>query len=197
MKRNAIVLSVVTLAVALMLYAGSRLAVPHDKPAAGGKLRGNPQGALAPDFTLQSLDGRTVRLADLRGKAVVLNFWATWCGPCKIEMPWLDEFQKKYSAQGVEVIGVSMDEDRSKVGPFIQELGVGYTILHGTEEVGDAYGGVQFLPATFYIDREGKIVDRVFGLVSHSEIEGNIKKSMGTVAAVPPAQEHADTHEGH
>ncbi|HSA93011.1 MAG TPA: redoxin domain-containing protein [Terriglobales bacterium] len=197
MKRNAIVLSVVTVAVALMLYAGSRMAAPHGAPTVAGKLRGNPQGSLAPDFTLQSVDGRTVRLADLRGKAVVLNFWATWCGPCKVEMPWLAELQKQYGPQGLEVIGISMDDEREKVLPFVKEVGADYTILHGTEEVGEAYGGVQFLPATFYVDREGKIVDRVFGLVSHSEIEGNIKKSLGTVAAAEPAHEHEEKHEGH
>ena len=197
MKRNAIVLSVVTLAVALMLYAGSRMAGPRSNPSVTGQLRGNPEGAMAPDFTLPSLDGRSVRLSDLRGKAVVLNFWATWCGPCKIEMPWLNEFHQQYGPQGVQVIGVSMDEDRNKVGPFIKEMGVEYTILHGTEQVGEAYGGVQYLPATFYIDRDGKIVDRVFGLVSRSEIEGNIKKSLGTAAAAEPAHEHEEKHEGH
>ena len=197
MKRNAIVLSVVTLAVALMLYTGSRMAAPRGNATVAGKLSGNPQGAMAPDFALQSVDGRTVRLADLRGKAVVVNFWATYCGPCKIEMPWLNEFQKQYGPQGLEVIGISMDDDRNKIGPFVKEVGVEYTIVQGNEEVGDAYGGVQFLPATFYIDREGKIVDRVFGLVSRSEIEANIKKSLGTAAAAEPAHEHDEKHEGH
>ncbi|MGH9600844.1 MAG: TlpA family protein disulfide reductase [Terriglobales bacterium] len=195
MNRNVVVLIVVALAVGLMLYTGSRMQSSSVGPATPGRLSGqNVRGLTAPDFELQRLDGTTLKLSSLRGKAVVLNFWATWCGPCKIEMPWLTEFQKQYGPQGVEVIGIAMDDQTEKVGAFVKEVGADYTILLGTEAVGDAYGGVQFLPATFYIDRDGKVVDRVFGLVSRSEIEDNIKRSLGAPVTAPAAEAHDHEH---
>ena len=116
------------------------------------------KGQTAPDFTLESLEGKTVRLSDFRGKGVLLNFWATWCQPCKIEMPWFAELQKQYGPQGLQIVGVAMDDASPKeIGEFAHDLGVNYPILVGKESVGDAYGGVQFLPATFYIGRDGKV----------------------------------------
>lgn len=184
MKRNAVVLAIVILAVSFMLFMGRRMAGPP-RPAVvtGTGLVGDVRGQLAPDFELKALDGRTIRLSDYRGKAVLLNFWATYCGPCKIEMPWIDELQKQYAAQGLVVIGVAQDESQEDVDKFIKEMGVHYTIVMGREAVADAYGGVQFLPGTFYIDRNGRIVDRVFGLAGHGDIEANIKRSLGQAAA--------------
>ena len=188
MKRNAIVIIVVIAAVALMLFAGvrmsrSRAGVAKLKPV--GK-----NGAVAPDFELQSLDGKQVRLSDYRGKAVLLNFWATWCAPCKIEMPWFVDLQKQYASQGLQVIGVAMDDSgEDAIAKFAKEMGVNYPVLIGKESVGDAYGGVEFLPTTFFIDRQGKVVERVFGLVGHSDIEDNVKKALGPGAS--PAQASA------
>ena len=184
MKRNAVVLAIVILAVTFMLYMGRRMAgPPRQGVVKGSALVGEVRGQQAPDFELKALDGRTIRLSDYRGKAVVLNFWATYCGPCKVEMPWFEEFQKQYASQGLVVIGVSQDDSQDDVQKFIQEMGVHYTIVMGREQVADAYGGVQFLPGTFYIDRDGRIVDRVFGLVGHGDIEANIKRSLGQGAA--------------
>ena len=192
MKRNAIVLAIVILAVSFMLYMGRRMTGPS-RPGGvkGNALIGEVRGQQAPEFELKALDGRTIRLSDYRGKAVLLNFWATYCGPCKIEMPWLEELQKQYAAQGLVVIGAAMDDSQEDVAKFIQEMGVHYTIVMGRESVADAYGGVQFLPGTFYIDRNGKIVDRVFGLAGHGDIEENIKRSLAqgsapVNAAAPP-----------
>jgi peroxiredoxin len=141
-----------------------------------GELKGKP----APEFSLESLDGKTVRLADFRGKAVLLNFWATWCQPCKIEMPWFEQLQKQYGPDGLQVVGIAMDDaSKEDIARFAKDMGVNYPILLGKESVGDAYGGVQFLPSTFFIDREGKIVDRVFGLKSRSEIEDEVKTALG------------------
>jgi cytochrome c biogenesis protein CcmG/thiol:disulfide interchange protein DsbE len=138
-------------------------------------------GQPAPEFSLQSLDGNTVRLADYRGKAVLLNFWATYCQPCKIEMPWFVELQKKYGPEGLQIVGVAMDDvSQQEIAKFAKEMGVNYPILIGKESVGDAYGGVQFLPSSFYIDRNGKVVDRVFGLKGRGEIEADIKKALGS-----------------
>src|SRR5581483_542410 len=146
---------------------------------------GNLQGPTAPDFTLTSLDGKTVKLSDFRGKAVLLNFWATWCEPCKFEMPWFVDLQKKYGPQGLQVLGVAMDDASPKeIAQFAQKLGVNYPIVIGKESVGDQYGGIPYLPSTFYIDREGRIVDRVFGLVGRSDIEANIQKALHTQGQV-------------
>jgi thiol-disulfide isomerase/thioredoxin len=103
---------------------------------------------------LESLDGKTVHLSDFRGKAVLLNFWATWCVPCKFEMPWFEQLQKQYGPQGFQVLGIAMDDASKKdIAEFASKLGIDYPILIGKEDVGDAYGGVQFLPATFYVGR--------------------------------------------
>jgi len=135
---------------------------------------------MAPDFALESLDGKTVRLSDFHGKAVLLNFWATWCGPYKIEMPWFEQLQRQYGSQGLQVIGIAMDGvGKDEIAKFANNLGVAYLILLGKEDVGDAYGGVQFLPATFYISRDAKVVDKVFGLKGRAEIEDNVKKALG------------------
>src|SRR5215468_1061368 len=147
----------------------------HAKPlqqAGAGKLQGQP----APDFSLTALDGKNLKLSDFHGKAVLLNFWATWCEPCKVEMPWFVDLQKKYGPQGLQVFGVAMDDASPKeISEFAQKMGVNYPIVIGKEEVGTLYGGVQLLPSTFFISRDGKVMERVFGLVSRSEIETNIQ----------------------
>ncbi len=146
------------------------------------KLVGNVQGAQAPDFTLPTLDGTTVKLSDLRGKAVLLNFWATWCPPCKVEMPWFEDLQKQYGKEGLVVLGVAMDDsDRSTIAKFASELGVNYPVLLGTNQVSDDYGDVQYLPTTFYIGRDGAIVDKMTGLLDRKQIEDAVKKSLCAV----------------
>jgi peroxiredoxin len=155
---------------------------------------GHNDGQMAPDFQLSSLDGRQVKLSSYRGKAVLLNFWASWCGPCKVEMPWFAELQQRYHQQGLEVIGVSVDnEGKDKIAAFVKEMHANYTILLGTDEVSDAYGGIQGLPTSFYIDRNGKIVNQVAGLISEDEIEDNVKKALQltvqSTAAAPSAAE--------
>src|SRR4051794_40953745 len=159
-----------------MLVAGRRM---RRSATAGPTLSGNVKGALAPDFTLKTIDGKDVKLSDLRGKAVLLNFWATWCGPCKIEIPWFMELEKQYGPQGLVVLGVAMDDDgKETVTKFADEMKIDYTILVGNDQIADQYGGVAGLPTTFYIDRSGKIVKKVPGLVSHSEIEEGIKTAL-------------------
>jgi peroxiredoxin len=158
----------------------------HQKrEAAGPSLSaGDVKGMAAPDFTLPTIDGKDVKLSDYRGKAVLLNFWATWCGPCKLEIPWFLELQKQYASQGFVVVGVSMDDDPKKdVPPFAKEMKIDYPILAGTEAVADQYGGVEGLPISFYIDKNGKIVKKIMGLASHSEVEDAIKEAIGSPAA--------------
>jgi thiol-disulfide isomerase/thioredoxin len=178
-KRDPVVLIVVAMVVALMLVFGFKLARRSNQGVASGTAQ--MKSGTAPDFTLQSLDGKTVRLSDFRGKPVVLNFWATWCGPCKIEMPWFVDLQKQYGPSGVQFLGVAMDDASPKdIAEFAASMKVNYPILIGKESVGDDYGGVQFLPETFYIDRNGKVIDKAFGLKGRGEIEDDIKKLLGS-----------------
>lgn len=177
MKRDPVIIILVAMVVTIMLVFGFHLARRSSDQVtlAGAKLKGNP----APEFTLQSLDDKTISLADYRGKAVLLNFWATWCEPCKIEMPWFVELQKQYGPEGLQVLGIAMDDaSKEDIAKFASNMGVNYPILLGKEAVGDAYGGVQFLPATFYIGRDGKVIDKVFGLKGRGEIEESIKKAL-------------------
>jgi len=177
-NRNPLALIVVGLIVAAMLYFGMHAA------RRSGPTSGSTKSSPAPDFTLESLDGKSMRLSDLRGKAVLLNFWATWCGPCKIETPWLVELQNQYGSQGLQVIGVAMDDSgKEDIAKFAKDMGVNYPVLLGKEAVGDAYGGVPALPETFFIGRDGKIVDKIIGLKGKAEIEDSIKKALGTETA--------------
>ena len=149
-------------------------------------LVGDARGMPAPDFELTSLDGKRVKLSDFRGKAVLLNFWATWCSPCKVEMPWFVELQKKYGADGLVVVGVAMDDtDAPKIAEFTSEMGVNYVVLLGTDKVSEDYGNVQYLPTSFYIDREGKIVGKGTGLLGHDEVEQGVQKALA--APVKPS----------
>jgi thiol-disulfide isomerase/thioredoxin len=177
-KRDPVVIIVVAMVVSLMLVLGFNEARRPRRAVTSGALQA--KNGLAPDFILQSLDGKNVRLSDFRGKAVVLNFWATWCQPCKIEMPWFVELQKQYGPDGLQFLGVAMDDaSTSDIADFANRMGVNYPILIGKESVGDVYGGVQFLPETFFIDRDGKVLDRIFGLKGRGEIEDDIKKILG------------------
>jgi len=185
-KRDPIVIVVVAMVISLLLVFGVAKARHHSDPPDAGRMLKNQ---MAPDFALASLDGKTtIRLSDYRGKAVLLNFWATWCVPCKIEMPWFVELQNQYGAQGLQVVGVAMDDASPEdIAKFAKDMGVNYPIAVGKEAVGDAYGGVQFLPATFYIGRDGKVIDKVFGLKGKHEIQDDIKKALELRSAIVTA----------
>jgi thiol-disulfide isomerase/thioredoxin len=148
--------------------------------AAESQPEGMPKltGKSAPGFTLLTLDGKKVSLSDYKGKAVLVNFWATWCGPCKVEMPWFEEFRKEYAAQGFEILGVADDVDAGKdvIAKVAQKTGVTYPILLSDGKVGDAYGGLDYLPMSFYVDKNGVVVEETAGLGSKDEIEAHIKK---------------------
>jgi thiol-disulfide isomerase/thioredoxin len=133
---------------------------------------------------LNDLQGHAVKLSDLRGKAVVLNFWATWCPPCKEEIPYFVEMQKRYGAQGLQVVGVATDyEDAKDVAKFASDEAINYPILLGQEAVAQQYGGLDYLPTTFYIDRNGRVVDRVFGLPGREAIEQNVQRTMAAAGS--------------
>jgi len=178
--RNPLALVVVAVVAAAMLFLGFHMARRPGPEAPAILSKSTP----APDFTLESLDGKNLRLSDFHGKAVLLNFWATWCGPCKIEMPWFVDFQKEYGSQGLQIVGVAMDDSsKEDIAKFAQDMGVNYPVLLGKEAVGDEYGGVPALPESFFIGRDGKIVDKIIGLKGKAEIEDSIKKALDTSPA--------------
>ena len=178
--RNPLALVVVALVAAVMLYFGFHQARRSgtDHPLGIG------YGTPAPDFTLESLDGKNVSLSEFKGKAVLVNFWATWCGPCKIETPWLVELQNQYGAQGLQIVGVAMDDSgKDEIARFAKDMGMNYPVLLGKEAVGEAYGGVPALPESFFVGRDGKIVDKIMGLEDRSQIEAAVKKALNTPAS--------------
>lgn len=148
-------------------------------------------GKPAPDFTLNDLQGQPVSLASYRGKAVMINFWATWCGPCKIETPWLVQLRDKYAPQGFEVLGVSSqgddvtpkdkiawDKDKAEIEKFAQQDKLPYPVLLGGDGIAKPYGGVEALPTSFFVNRKGVVVAATMGLTSESELEADIQKSL-------------------
>ena len=139
------------------------------------------RGKRAPEFNLRTVDGKKVSLSDYKGKAVLINFWATWCAPCKIEMPWLVALRSQYAPQGFEILGVNEDDagtPRAKLAKFGQEQGLNYPLLVGDDAMSRKYGGVEFLPTSYFVGRDGKIVAETAGLVSKSEVEASIKKAL-------------------
>jgi thiol-disulfide isomerase/thioredoxin len=213
-KRSALVLGVMVLGISMLLWAGwhnlrerrlamqraqkSRVVLVPEKaegtaaaasggtgdvaPVEGYHLRGKP----APAFALTNLEGKKVSLADYKGRPVLVNFWATWCGPCKVEMPWFEEFRKQYAAQGFEILGLADDVDAGKdaIGKVAKKAGVSYPILLTDGKVQTAYGGLDVLPMSFYVDRNGVVVEETAGLGSKDEIEAHIRK---TIASGAPA----------
>ena len=175
MKRNPLVLFFIAAIVAAMLFAGIR-ATRNNR--ANAPVAGELIGNVAPDFQLQTLDGKSMKLSDLRGKAVLLNFWATYCGPCKVEMPWFVELQKEYGPQGFQIIGVANDDaSNEEIAKFAKEMQINYPILIGKDAVSDTYK-ISVLPTSFFVDRDGKLIAREFGLQSRSVFVDHIKKAL-------------------
>lgn len=142
----------------------------------------------APTLTLKDLNDKNVTLSGLKGKVVLINFWATWCGPCRIEIPWLIALQNKYGDKGLVVLGIAMDEEgKSVVAPFVanerfdvngQKVPMSYAIVIGNDAAANQFGGLLGYPTSYLISRDGKIVKKVQGLVSYDEIAKAIESQL-------------------
>ena len=138
----------------------------------------------APEFALKDADGKVVHLTDYKGKVVILDFWATWCGPCKIEIPWFMELQRANKDKGFEVLGVAMDDEGwETVKPFLADLGVNYRVVMGNDQTAQLYGGVDALPTTFLIDRAGKIAAVHVGLASKKDFVDGVEQLLQAPAS--------------
>lgn len=134
------------------------------------------QQTVAPQFTLKDLNGRTVRLSDYRGKVVLINFWATWCPPCRAEMPDLVRLQREHGKEGLQIIGVTYPpEKKERVRRFARSLKVNYPIILGTREFKDRFSSDETLPLTIVINRDGKVSDIISGILLHQEFEEKIR----------------------
>ncbi len=218
MKRNILVLVVVLLTLGVMIWAGVlnyrrreqeraklrqlQAMIAQTEPSGGASAEGeegdnsvidmNPlQGKMAPGFTLTDTKGQKVSLSDFRGKAVVLDFWATWCAPCKIEIPWLVQFNGEYAGKGLQIIGVSEDDldlenkaelakEKQDITDKAAQMKINYPVLFDDTNISTPYGGIDGLPTTFFINREGKVVASTVGLVPREEMEANIKKALSS-----------------
>jgi thiol-disulfide isomerase/thioredoxin len=140
------------------------------------------RGKAAPAFTLVDVTGKKVSLADFKGKPVVIDFWATYCAPCKLEMPWFEEFTAKYKGQGLVVLGVDQDDSvgKDEVALAAKRVGTTYPILMPDKKIASNYKLGDYLPQTFFVDKNGTVVEEVIGGRSKDEIEADVKKIAGT-----------------
>ena len=155
----------------LGLYIASRRTAQKPKPKASGNL--------APDFTVKDIDGRKLTLSDYKGKVVLLNFWATWCAPCRTEIPHFVEMQNRFGPDGFQVIGISMDDDPKPVREFAQQFGLNYPVAVGDDKLAEKYGGVLGLPISFIIDREGRIYGKHIGAADVAVFDNEVIGLLG------------------
>ena len=177
MKKTVLILAVVIVATVGVYLADKSTRVKTNAAARAVKLV--TSGEMAPEFKVKDLDDRDVALSDYKGKVVLVNFWATWCDPCRVEIPWLIEMQDKYGAKGFTVLGIAMDEDgKPVVAPFVakarydvngQKLPMNYPIVIGDEKVAEKFGGLLGYPTSVLISRDGKVLKRTTGLISYDE----------------------------
>jgi thiol-disulfide isomerase/thioredoxin len=151
-------------------------------------------GKIAPGFTLTDLNGNKVSLSSYKGRPVVVDFWATWCGPCRVEIPWFEQLRDQYASQGLEIIGVSADQldkddaaklftEKRDISDFAAKMRMNYPVLIDAESIENSYGGLDDLPTTFFIDKNGKIVASTIGLAPRDVIEADVKKAIGSGAS--------------
>lgn len=167
----------------IVVVAGLYLMSRHHGAPVGSGATGTGEHALAPDFSLPDLTGHRVELSTYRGKVVLLDFWATWCDPCREEIPHFIELQDKYGGEGLQIIGVSMDDGPEPVRDFCQRLKINYPVVMGNAKTGELYGGVLGLPIAFLIGRDGRITTRHIGATDISVMEKEIANLLRSSAA--------------
>ena len=164
----------------------ARVDLIPDTPSPSASADSSPlRGKPAPAFTLLDLSGKKVSLSDFKGHPLVLNFWGTYCAPCKVEMPWLEEFSKKYASDGFEVVGVTYDSEVGKdtISKDAQKLGVTYPILLSDPKAEKDYlSDSEVLPMSFYVDKTGKVIEVTAGLGPKDELEAMVKKTIAAGA---------------
>ena len=141
------------------------------------KIENQTSSNKAPNFTLEDLNGKNVKLSDFKGKVVIINFWATWCPPCKAEIPDFIELYKTYQKKGLVILGIALD-NKEKVVKFVKDNGINYPVLMGNQEVSNLYGGISGIPTSFVVDRKGIIKNVFVGLRSKEVFEQNIKDNL-------------------
>jgi len=188
MKKALIVIGALVVIVTGAHYAdkATRLSAANAKVSL--KAPKTDAAAPAPELTLVDLDGKNISLSQYKGKVVLVNFWATWCEPCRFEIPWLIDMQEKYAAKGFTVLGVAMDDEgRSVVAPFVSterfdvngsKSQMNYPIVIGNDAAADKFGGLLGYPTSVLIGRDGKQIKRITGLISYEEISKTIESQL-------------------
>ena len=187
-KKYSLIL-VAVVAVVAATYWADRATRPK-KGTVRASVAGHDAGAgtPAPEITLKDLEGKSLALSQYKGKVVLVNFWATWCEPCQVEIPWLIEMQQKYAAKGFTVLGIAMDEDGAKVvTPWVEKerfevngskSQMNYPILIGDDAAADKFGGLLGYPTSVLVSRDGKVIKRITGIISYDDISKTIESQL-------------------
>ena len=188
MKKVLLIITTVLALVGATIYADKATRVKPKSHVNNTVQSETAAGTPAPDVTFKDLDGKDVPLSQYKGKIVLVNFWATWCEPCQIEIPWLIEMQQKYEAKGFTVLGIAMDDEgKSAVAPYLakerfnvngQKLPMSYPLVLGNDAVADKFGGLLGYPTSFLISRDGKVIKKIQGLISYEEITKAIESQL-------------------
>jgi cytochrome c biogenesis protein CcmG, thiol:disulfide interchange protein DsbE len=168
-SKRILIYGIVALCLIGLYVAGRRKAQTPTKAASGNA---------APDFAVTTIDGKKLSLSEYRGKVVLLDFWATWCTPCREEIPHFVEMQEKYGPQGFQVIGISMDDDAKPVREFSQKFKMNYPVAVGDDKLAQSFGGVLGLPVNLVIDRDGRIVKKYLGATEASVFDKDVADAL-------------------